>query len=132
MPAGKIWKRMIAATAFVGAAIIYFLYNPAQYGFYPFCPLHHFTGLKCPFCGLQQMLHHLLHGQIRAAFLDNPFLFLLLPYIIGWLYLNVSHKKEKRPVLYKTLYGDKTLLILLITGILFAILRNFISKMPCS
>ena len=70
------------------------------------------------------MIHHLLHGQIPAAFFDNPFLFLLIPYIIVWLYLNISHKKAKRPVLYKTLYGDKTLLILLIIGIFFVVLRN--------
>jgi hypothetical protein len=124
MSAGKILKRMIAAAILAGAAIILFLYSPSRHSFYPVCPLHYLTGLKCPFCGLQQMLHHLLHGQMRAAFSDNPFLFILLPYIAGWLYLNISRKKERYPAPYKMLYGDKALLILLIAGALFAVFRN--------
>ena len=115
---------MIAALALLGAAIIYFLYEPQQHSFFLACPLHHITGLKCPLCGLQQMIHYLLHGQWGAAFITNPFLFLLIPYIFVYLYLHIPNKKEKHAKLYRMLFGDKTLLLLLIIAILFGVVRN--------
>ena len=121
----KTIKWMIAVLAVTGAAIIYFLYEPQQHDFFLFCPLHHFTGLKCPLCGLQQMTHHLLHGQWVAAFNVNPFLFLLLPYVFTYLYLNLFKKKADYPKLYRALYGDRTLLWLLIIAALFAVVRNW-------
>lgn len=117
---------MIAVLAITGAAIIYFLYEPRQHEFYLSCPLHSLTGLKCPLCGMQQMAHLLLHGQIGDAFLTNPFLFLLIPYGATYLYLNLSGNKKKHPLLYRRLYGDRTLLILLVVALAFAIIRNLL------
>ncbi len=123
---GKIYKRMIAVTIICVAAIIYFLYNPLEHHFFLFCPLHRFTGYQCPLCGLQQMIHHLLHGQLSGAFHGNPFLFLLIPYFAVLLFFNLSDKKESHPKLFERLYGDRTLLILLIIAVVFGISRNLI------
>jgi len=116
---------MIAVLALTGTAIIYFLYEPRQHSFYISCPLHSMTGLKCPFCGMQQMAHLLLHGKWGAAFFTNPFLFLLIPYGLLYLYLNFSEKKAKHPIVYQRLYGDKALVVLLMIAVVFGVLRNW-------
>jgi len=41
--------------------------------------LHALTGLDCPTCGALRATHLLLHGQLRAAFAMNPFLFFAVP-----------------------------------------------------
>jgi len=38
------------------------------------CPVKLVTGLDCPGCGGLRMAHDLLHGDLRAAARDNPFL----------------------------------------------------------
>ena len=38
------------------------------------CPVKAVTGLDCPGCGGLRMLHDLLHGRLRLATHDNPFL----------------------------------------------------------
>ena len=122
----KIILIMIAVITIIGAAIIYYLYEPQSHGFFLVCPLYYLTGIKCPLCGLQQMIHFLLHGQLRNAFLANPYLFVLIPYVGIYFYLVVFKKKEKHEQLYKKLYGDKILLTLLIIGLIFGVVRNFI------
>lgn len=63
----------------LAAALLLFFFDPAHHGFYPRCPLHALTGLDCPACGGLRAAHQLLHGQLRAAFALNPFLFFALP-----------------------------------------------------
>jgi hypothetical protein len=123
MSIGKVCKRMIVAGVLASAAIIYFLCDPLQCSFYPSCPLRCLTGLKCPLCGLQAMIHHLLHGQVRAAFVDNPLLVALIPYFCFYFYLRAGGRR-RCPRLYKTLDGDAGLLALLIVGVAFAVFRN--------
>ena len=59
-------------------AALFFL-DPAAHDFYPRCPLHLLTGLDCPACGGLRAAHLLLHGNIRAAYALNSFLFYALP-----------------------------------------------------
>ena len=63
----------------LGAAGILFFFDPATTPAYPGCPLHALTGLDCPTCGGLRAAHLLLHGNLRAAFALNPFLFFALP-----------------------------------------------------
>ncbi len=37
------------------------------------CPLRHFTGILCPFCGATQMGSDLLVGNLAGAWSANPF-----------------------------------------------------------
>lgn len=75
------------AVAGLGAAGLAYvaLRDPAQGGFVP-CPLHALTGLWCPGCGMTRALHHLLHGDLAAAFSSNLFLPLVVV-IVGWAWL---------------------------------------------
>ena len=47
------------------------------------CPFKLLTGLKCPGCGITHMIMALFRLDFKEAFLSNPFLFVLLPLIIG-------------------------------------------------
>jgi hypothetical protein len=69
--------RMLLGEAAVAAAgIVYLLavdpHDPRAWA--PFCPVKLFTGLDCPGCGGLRLAHDLLHGDVRAAVYDNPFL----------------------------------------------------------
>ena len=57
------------ATILIVAAIIvvYYLFNPAQYSFFPRCPSKLITGYDCPGCGTQRAFHALLNGNIAEA-----------------------------------------------------------------
>ena len=67
------------ALAALGAAALLFFFDPATHAFYPRCPLHALTGLDCPACGGLRAVHLLLHGEFRAAYALNPFLFYASP-----------------------------------------------------
>jgi hypothetical protein len=69
----------ILALAALGATALLFLFDPATTAAYPACPLHSLTGLDCPTCGGLRAAHQFLHGNLRAAFALNPFLFFALP-----------------------------------------------------
>ena len=70
---------LLLALFALAAAVLLFLFDPATHSFYPRCPLHALTGLDCPTCGTLRAVHLLLHGNFRAAYALNPFLFLALP-----------------------------------------------------
>ena len=69
---------LLALGGAAAVAALFFL-DPATHGFYPRCPLHSLTGLDCPTCGGLRAAHQLLHGNVRAAYVLNPFLFYALP-----------------------------------------------------
>ena len=72
---------ILTAVALLAAALVLFFFDPAQGGFYPRCQFHKLTGLNCPGCGSLRSLHHLTHGEFRAAFQSNPLLMMLLPWL---------------------------------------------------
>src|SRR5487761_1392718 len=59
------------------------------------CPVKLATGLDCPGCGGLRMVHDLLHGRLRAATHDNPFLLVTGP-LLGALLLR-SGSGSSRP-----------------------------------
>jgi hypothetical protein len=73
------WAAGILGLSALGAIVLLYFFDPATTDFYPACPLHSLTGLDCPACGGLRAAHLLLHGQVRAAFRLNPFLFFALP-----------------------------------------------------
>jgi hypothetical protein len=78
-----VWLGLLLAfgIAATGASVL-FLFNPAQYHFYPICLFHEWTGLECPGCGGSRALFHVLHGQIPAALRSNALVVLALPFIV--------------------------------------------------
>jgi hypothetical protein len=77
----------LAAVLFAGAAVAAVLYRfpPTQYGFYPICPIHQYTGWLCPGCGMTRALAALMRGNLREALHWNPLIAILVPGLITWL-----------------------------------------------
>ena len=82
------------------------------------------TGLKCPGCGSQRMLHALLHGDIAAAWRFNALLFLLVPFLIV---LGVASAGRKRwPAFYRRINSIPVIVAVTAVIIGWFVLRNFI------
>jgi hypothetical protein len=76
--------RKPATRLFLGASLVItvlYYFNPTEYGFFPQCPLHAFTGWQCPGCGALRAMHALSHGHLQTAFQFNPLLILVSPFI---------------------------------------------------
>lgn len=59
------------------------------------CPIHYFTHLYCPGCGVTRMLLHLLHGRFVEAFHANPLLLISLPFFALY-YLDFFIAEQKK------------------------------------
>jgi hypothetical protein len=80
----------VAAVAALGAAGVAYvaLVDPNHPGPVALrCPFHAATGWWCPGCGMTRALHHVLHGQLGAAFASNLF-WPVLVVILGWAWLS--------------------------------------------
>lgn len=107
--------------------LVYKYFDPLEFSFFPKCPVKHFTGLDCPGCGGQRAIHHLLNGDFKLAFFQNPLLFFLAPYIVLGFYLQLVPKPTFSELkIRKILFGHHAIYILLVIIILFSILRNII------
>lgn len=72
---------LVAVTAILLAVVaVYYVIDPEKSLFMPKCQFYLLTGYKCPLCGMQRFLHHLLHGEVLEAVRYNYFLALCLPY----------------------------------------------------
>lgn len=124
---GKALRRLLWAGGIAVAAIIlalYFAFDPGSELFAPKCPLLMATGLKCPGCGSQRMLHALLHGDIAAAWRYNALLFLLVPFLIA---LGVaSARRRSWPRFYRVMNSIPVIVAVTSAIIGWFVLRNFI------
>ena len=66
---------LASSLVLIGLIILYKIFDPLQYFFFPKCPIKSLTGLDCPGCGGQRATHLLLNGEFKAAFFQNPLLF---------------------------------------------------------
>jgi hypothetical protein len=108
------------------AGSIYFLFSPEESSFFPQCPFHRLTGWDCPGCGSQRAAHHLLHLQIKEAFISNPLLVIAIPYLAVGLYFEYLGGKERFPKARSILFGLKAIIIIFVLIVLFWIGRNII------
>ena len=69
----------------MAAGFLYILIRQTT-GLYLFCPLHRFTGIYCPGCGVTRMFLHMLKWEFKEAFSSNCLLFCLLPFFtVGYI-----------------------------------------------
>jgi hypothetical protein len=64
--------------------VVLLRFPPAQYSFYPQCPIHELLHLKCPGCGATRAIAALLRGHISEAMHFNALVTLLLPFAAGY------------------------------------------------
>ena len=106
-----------------GAAAILLRFPPAQYSFYPQCPIDHYLHLQCPGCGTTRALAALLHGHFMEALRLNAFTTLLL--LPAAVYAVVCYRRflQRKPmVLLK--FPTPALYSAVALAVVFAIVRN--------
>lgn len=125
---GSTKKKVIIFTTLLivlfGLSILVY-FDPADH-FFPRCPFLTLTGYQCPGCGSQRALHQLLHLNIKAAFKYNPFLVLILPYLLLISILEWKRNSENIYVrkLYRLFCGYKTIIALFVVIMCYWVFRN--------
>ena len=115
------WIMSLAGLA--GACLVVFLFDPAQYHFYPLCVFHQVTGWQCPGCGGLRATYQLLHGHVLAAWRFNPLVVLLSP-AAGWVLVRETIRETTGKILPGSLTQPVFIWLLVPTFVLFGILRN--------
>src|SRR5882672_10326731 len=113
---------LLCLIALASGALVLFLFNPAESGFYLFCVFHRITGLQCPGCGSLRAMHQLLHGNVGAAFHYNALLILSLPLLLAQAVRIGIAKATHQPA--RGAFNPAWLWAGMAVLILFAILRN--------
>lgn len=92
---GKPTVALLGALA-LAAVLLYGWVDPETAG-WPFrCPVRWLTGLDCPGCGAQRMLHSLLRGDLREAWGHNAYLLAMLPVIALALLAEAGWERGRR------------------------------------
>lgn len=88
------------------------------------CPVHYFTGFKCPGCGVSRMFISLMKLDFKSAFEANRLLLVTLPVIASLLfvyffrYIKTGSRKISKAenIIY---------IVLIISFLIFGVVRNF-------
>lgn len=75
----------VAMAAMLGGLAVVYRFAPAEYSFYPRCPIYLTTHWLCPGCGSTRALHALLHLDIQGALHYNALFTILFPFVCLWL-----------------------------------------------
>ena len=122
----RILTGLVLTLVIVAGIYLYGNYNPEEFRFYPKCPVYLLTGYKCPGCGSQRAFYHLFQGNFTTAFQYNPFMMLLIPYILSGIYLEYIANRTKPSIvrIREILFGNWAILVLAVIIILYTIARN--------
>jgi hypothetical protein len=73
-------------------------FPPAQYGFYPQCPIHELLHLQCPGCGATRAVAALLQGHFIEAMKFNALITLLLPFAAAYGIFSYYRLLQRKPL----------------------------------
>jgi hypothetical protein len=122
------FKKLLIFFVVIVLGIVYFLINPQNYNIFPKCPVYYFTGLKCPGCGSQRAVHHLLHLDFVSALKENFLLVIAIPYLVtGFVFEQIKQPSERILKWRKILYGKIAIIFVLVIIVLFCVCRNLFS-----
>ena len=91
--------------------------------FAPRCLLKAVTGYDCPFCGFQRSVWALLRGDFVDAFMYNPYIYIISPYLIMVL-LCVFKVIPPESKLCRALYSRASIITAAALTVSWWILRN--------
>jgi hypothetical protein len=120
--------RAAAPVAIVAlAAAVLLRFPPAQYSFYPQCPLHALLHLQCPGCGTTRALAALLQGHFAEALRLNALTTLMLPPAAA--YAVICYRRSLRAYLRSEAFHwpqlpPRGIYAALAAAAIFAVLRN--------
>ena len=118
-------KTVMVVALVVILIVVYFLFDPSQYAFFPRCPLNKYLGILCPGCGSQRALHDLFNLQFASSFHHNPLMIISIPYIIGGYYFETRKTWSARQRKIRNFfYGLKAIWIVFALIVLYAVVRN--------
>lgn len=103
-------------------ALYYFFFDPVSTSWAPKCITYSLTGLQCPGCGSQRMMHALFHGDFEAAWHFNPFLICFLPVIATMAFAAAT--RTRFPRLYSMVNSLPVIIGVAVSLVLWTILRN--------
>ena len=119
---------ILAISMLIGLVFIYKTFNPSNNIHFPQCPFLYLTGFKCPGCGSQRAVHHLLNLELIKSFKSNSLFMVSIPYLVfGFILENRKYTNNKLLSLRNKFYGIKAIYIVLIVIVLFWILRNILN-----
>lgn len=102
--------------------VVYMLFDPMQSAVFPRCPFYVLTGLKCPGCGSQRVIHSLLNGDLAAAWHYNAFMVLSLPVVVLYCYSEIM--RVRHPGLYNRLNSQVVIWSVFAAVVLWWTARN--------
>ena len=114
---------ILLTAACVGLVLTYSRFSPEDSTWFPKCIFLQLTGLKCPGCGSQRVVHNLLNLNIHKAFEANAFLVLSLHYNAAL--LASIPLKSRFPKFYNALNSLPVIITICILVIIWWITRNF-------
>ena len=98
-------------------------FPPAQYSFYPRCPIYEAFHLQCPGCGATRAIAALLQGRLSEAMHLNALVTLLLPvaaaFGVGWYWRFVRREDDRWPRI-----PGAPVYVVLGAAAIFTVLRN--------
>jgi hypothetical protein len=116
--------RTAAPLAIAGAvAGVLRCFPPAQYSFYPRCPIYEAFHLKCPGCGATRAVAALLNGRFSEAMHLNALTTLLLPVAAAY-GLNWYWRFVRRGVYRGLPVPQEAVYVALAAASIFTVLRN--------
>ena len=122
-PKRKKALTIVAAAAIaVAALVVYGLFDPGEIRWFPKCPIYVLTGLKCPGCGSQRMVHALLEGDVAEAFRQNALLLVMLPLIVALIVAEAL--RTRYPRAYMALNSNALIISVLLLMVVWAVARN--------
>lgn len=124
MKGWRLIKIVLIVLIVLALSIIYKKFDPSHNAGFPKCPSLLLTGYQCAGCGSQRAIHHLLNLEFGKALGINPLVVLLIGYVGVLACLEYSSLKCRFERLYNLLTGRVVLALLIITIILYSIVRN--------
>lgn len=89
------------------------------------CIVKAVTGYDCPFCGFQRSMYALFQGEFKEAFLYNPYIYILSPYIVLLLLCAIGIIPQDSK-LCRALYSRTSIIIAAVLTVSWWIIRNVI------
>lgn len=99
--------------------------------FAPKCLLKAITGYDCPFCGFQRSVWSLMRGDFVDAFMYNPYIYIISPYLIMVL-LCVVGVIPRDSKLCRILYSRTSIIAAAVLTVSWWILRNVFDGLSIS
>ena len=105
------------------ATILLLRFPPAQYSFYPRCPIHELLHLQCPGCGATRAVAALLHGHFTEAMNFNALVTLLLPFAAVYGILCYCRLLQRKPLRWPQ-PPPAVIYAALVVATVFTVIRN--------